>query len=176
MEVPVTCHGEPTYTVLVNVTPAEHCMILGKRWCKLRGRPVARGAGDLFNLVAELRKQNENFFPNLLPVEHRGRVVTYARVDPDDGPDLARHRWVLTREGYAHFWNPLMKRHITMHRYVMDFPEGLVVDHVTWNRLDNRKGTLRTCTQADNARNGTRGWLFGKKLFNNCFLPDKADP
>jgi hypothetical protein len=163
MEVPVVCHGEPTYTVLINVTSVEHMEILKKRWCKLRGRPVARGAGDLFNLVSNLRKPCENLFPDLLPVEHRGRIVTYARVDADDTSDLARHRWILTKEGYAHFWNAPLGRYFTMHRYVMDFPEGLVVDHVTWNRLDNRKEHMRACTQAENARNGTNGWNFGKR-------------
>jgi hypothetical protein len=40
-----------------------------------------------------------------------------------------------------------------MHRYLMDFPEGLVVDHVKWDRLDNRKNMLRPCTVAENNRN-----------------------
>jgi hypothetical protein len=59
-----------------------------------------------------------------------------------------------------------MGRYFTMHRYVMDFPEALVVDHITWNRLDNRKAHLKSCTQAENARNGTNGWNFGKRLID----------
>jgi hypothetical protein len=44
----------------------------------------------------------------------------------------------------------------------MNFPEDLVVDHLTWNRLDNRKTHLKPCSQAENARNGSAGWNFGK--------------
>jgi hypothetical protein len=164
MEVPVTNHGEVLYSVRVNVTPEEHAWILKHKWYKLKGQPVARGLGNLFNFVSKLRRPGENLFPDLVPVEHRGSVVTYAWVDPEDMGDLKRHRWTLTPEGYAQFWNGIMRRHLTMHRYVMNFPDELVVDHVGWNRLDNRKGMLRVCTRADNARNGSGGWLFGSKI------------
>ena len=41
MEVPVTCHGNFLYSVLVNVTPMEHESILKYKWYKLKGQPVA---------------------------------------------------------------------------------------------------------------------------------------
>jgi|Laugresbdmm110dn_1035115.scaffolds.fasta_scaffold01603_2 hypothetical protein len=162
MEVPVTCHGNFLYSVLVNVTPGEHESILKHKWYKRKGQPVAHGAGNLFNFVSNLRKQAENLFPDLLPINLKGRVVTFARVDAEDLSDLKRHSWTLTPEGYAHFWNGILKKYFTMHRYLMNFPEDLVVDHLTWNRLDNRKAHLNPCSQAENARNGAAGWNFGK--------------
>jgi len=164
MEVPVTSHGRIIYSVLVNVTPEEHRTILKQNWYKLRGQPVSHGMGNLFNIVSKLRKPGENLFPDLVPVEFKGVIVTYARVDTDDVDDMKRHRWNLTREGYAQFWNKILMKSFTMHRYVMNFPDELVVDHLTWNRMDNRKGHLRVCTQADNARNGSGGWRFGKPI------------
>ena len=164
MEVPVMSHGKFVYSVLINVTPTEYHAILKQKWYKLKGQPVSHGLGNLFNFVSKLRKPGENLFPDLVPVEHRGSVVTYAQVDPEDLSDLKRHTWTLTREGYAQFWNGIMKRYFTMHRYVMNFPDKLVVDHLGWNRLDNRKSMLRVCTRAENARNGTDGWNFGRKL------------
>jgi len=80
MEVPVTCHGNFLYSVLVNVTPGEHESILKHKWYKRKGQPVAHGAGNLFNFVSNLRKQAEN----LLPINLKGRVVTFARVDAED--------------------------------------------------------------------------------------------
>ena len=164
MEVPVTCHGDFLYCVLVNVTPVEHESILKHKWYKLNGQPVTRGLGNLFNFVSKLRRPGENLFPDLIPVEHRGVVVTFASVDPEDQSDLKRHVWKLTPEGYAQFWNGILKRSFTMHRYIMNFPEELVVDHLTWNRLDNRKAHLKPCSQAENARNGSAGWNFGKRV------------
>lgn len=166
MEVPVQSHGKVVYSVRINVTPEEHEEILKRIWYKLKGQPVSRGLGNLFNFVSKLRKPGENLFQNMVPVERNGIIVTYAIVDEDDMEDLKRHKWRLTAEGYAQFWNEIIKKYITMHRYVMDFPENLVVDHLTWNRLDNRKKTLRICTQAENARNGTDGWNFGKKYIH----------
>jgi len=40
-----------------------------------------------------------------------------------------------------------------MHRFIMDPPEGMVVDHRNGNRLDNRRSNLRVCTQKQNTHN-----------------------
>ena len=76
MEVPVTCHGDFLYSVLVNVTPMEHEAILKHKWYKLKGQPVARGLGSLFNFVSKLRRPGENPFPVLVPIEFKGVIVT----------------------------------------------------------------------------------------------------
>jgi hypothetical protein len=67
-----------------------------------------------------LRKPGENLFPDMVPIEFKGSVVTFARVDPEDLSDLMRHRWTLTPEGYAQFWNGILKKYFTMHRYLLN--------------------------------------------------------
>ena len=155
--------GSFVYSIRVNVTEPEYTNISRFKWYKIRGQPVARGIGNLFNHVAELRAPCENLFPNLVPVEHHGKVVAFADVDDHLVDEIKRHVWRLDREGYAYFFNPILKRCMYMHRYVMDFPDSMVVDHLSWNRLDNRADHLRICTVAENNRNGTNGMMFGKK-------------
>jgi hypothetical protein len=45
------------------------------------------------------------------------------------------------------------KRHTFMHRLIMNAPEGMVVDHIDGDRLNNIKKNLRVCTIKENARN-----------------------
>lgn len=42
---------------------------------------------------------------------------------------------------------------IKMHRFIMDCPKGLQVDHINGNTLDNRRENLRITTGENNSRN-----------------------
>jgi hypothetical protein len=92
----------------------------------------------------------------------------YAIVDPDDYRRLSGYRWYAAKGGHSFYavrgqWSGKLKRTVTimMHREIMDVPacpersrrEGMVIDHINHNGLDNRKANLRLATPADNARN-----------------------
>ena len=155
MDVPVLNKGARLYTAKLNVYPPEAYWILEQKWHKLRGQPWSKQFGNLFDLVAAWRKPGEILYieEGLVPVTRDGRCVAYAQVDPENHHDLMRFSWWVNEEGYAQFHNEILNMKVGMHRYLMDFPEGLVVDHVRWNRLDNRKAWLRPCTIAENNRN-----------------------
>lgn len=65
------------------------------------------------------------------------------------------------------------KKCIKLHRFIMDCPQGLVVDHIYHDTLDNRKKELRIIPRGMNAKNrkvygintksGTRGVTWCKK-------------
>lgn len=45
------------------------------------------------------------------------------------------------------------KEHQALHRFIMNTPKGLLVDHINHNGLDNRKSNLRNCTAKENRAN-----------------------
>ena len=74
--------------------------------------------------------------------------VARALIDLEDIDKVKSYKWCLSH-GYA--FNK--KNNITLHRFIMDCPEDMVVDHINHNRLDNRKCNLRICTQQQNCMN-----------------------
>ncbi len=80
-------------------------------------------------------------------------------VSPNDYYLLKNFNWYLGGNGkefYA-FRNikigPGKTKMVSMHRQIMNFPEGKVVDHRNNNPLDNRRPNLREATHAQNACN-----------------------
>jgi len=84
----------------------------------------------------------------------------YAKVDPEDYERLAAYEWYYIKgkhNFYAARASPVPKsgktRIVSMHRDVIDVPEGMLVDHVNRDSVDNRKANLRPATHAQNACN-----------------------
>ena len=73
-------------------------------------------------------------------------------IDLEDVEKCAKYRWTLlcNNKGFLYFRN----REIgLLHRYIVDCPDGMVVDHINHNTLDNRRQNLRICTFKDNCKN-----------------------
>jgi hypothetical protein len=75
----------------------------------------------------------------------------YAYVDAADYEVISRHHWRLVGGGYAGRYEK--GKCVLMHRQLMNPPKGMVVDHVSGNRLDNTRNNLHVCTPAENCRN-----------------------
>lgn len=54
-------------------------------------------------------------------------------------------------------------KRIHLHRFIMNCPDDMIVDHINGNGLDNRKSNLRVCTQKINAVNRHNGKTIGVK-------------
>ncbi|MHC8516808.1 HNH endonuclease [Sporosarcina sp. ITBMC105] len=79
-----------------------------------------------------------------------------ALVDCEDFRRLSMFEWHFTGNGYAGRRLPVNEggNIVSMHREVIgEVPEGMVVDHINRNKLDNRRSNLRITTQSNNAAN-----------------------
>jgi hypothetical protein len=80
-----------------------------------------------------------------------------AIVDPDDYERLSKYKWSASEHGKT--WYAVRREYlketrtkltIYMHREVIEIPQGMVVDHINRNGVDNRKRNLRAATYSQN--------------------------
>lgn len=134
----------------------------------MRGRPthqhpgrVGVGAAPISSSrwMASGRSSNVSWVESaqLIPLHRHGEVVAHAKVSTEDFDRLNKHRWSLTRDGYACRWvrEDGRTRAISIHREVL----GLSPDDPRWgdhkegDKLDNRRSELRAVTPRQNRRN-----------------------
>jgi hypothetical protein len=105
-----------------------------------------------------------------IPLRSRaGAVRAIALVDDEDAARLSGYRWCLTSHGYAQRGTNA-NGVFYLHREVLnlDRGDGVVVDHVNRNKLDNRKRNLRVVPQLINANNlAAKG---GSSKFRSVYL------
>ncbi len=77
-------------------------------------------------------------------------IIAQAIIDLDDYEKVKDKKWCLDmhRGGYA------SDRNETLHSFLFKAKsQGLYIDHINGNRLDNRKTNIRLCTQMQNTYN-----------------------
>jgi len=125
----------------------------------------------------------------------------FALVDDEDFERINKFKWYASRKinDFYAVRNMLVsetKKSKLMHRHIIDVPEGLEIDHINGNGLDNRKENLRIVNHRMNAHNlhiekssrytGVskhkypldRQWqakilLNGEKIFLGCFATEE---
>lgn len=107
-----------------------------------------------------------------VPIFGRSGQVAVALVDDEDFELVSSYRWCRNAFGYA--VTRVGKRILFMHRVVMglSYGDGQKTDHISRDKLDNRKANLRLVTQAQNCQNqGSRG---GSSRFRGVYFNKQA--
>jgi hypothetical protein len=81
----------------------------------------------------------------------------FAIVDDDDYIRVIESSWCISTTGYPKA--TIKQSQVLLHRFIMNPPSNVAIDHKNNNKLDNRKCNLRFCTQKQNVHNQgkTRG-------------------
>lgn len=127
-------HGRFEITPYHHIHRKQGCPECGKIKCQ-----ISRKRNTI-----EKRKVTEQPDDYKLVYVGKGR---FAKVDNEDF-EKVRHLTWCTSHGYAYNFN-IGK----MHRYIMDYPENLHIDHINHDKLDNRRRNLRLATQQENSFN-----------------------
>lgn len=86
----------------------------------------------------------------------------YALIDTEDLERIKPYYFSLADTGYF-YTRRMSKGKFLLHRFIMNCPKGLQVDHINHNPVDNRKCNLRICTDGENKMNNKgRGYFFSK--------------
>lgn len=79
------------------------------------------------------------------------------KLDPQDAHLLDDHRWTIHQPKASvatHYAVARIDgRNVHLHRLVANAPEGMDVDHINGDGLDNRRENLRVCTRTQNQAN-----------------------
>ncbi len=109
--------------------------------------------------------------------DRRGATIAEAMVDATDVERVLEFgRWRKGRGGYVYtcIKDNDQRLDIALHRFLLSAPEGMVVDHINHNPLDNRRVNLRVLTKAQNMQN-RRGPVQGKRdPFRNVYRQTKG--
>lgn len=100
----------------------------------------------------------------------------FALVSDEDFDTLSQYNWLCYRNGYACRQGPRQGNNrtlILMHRVIMDAPDGLNVDHINGDTLDNRRENLRLCTHQENVMN--RPGYGGSSKFKGVYHDKRRD-
>lgn len=81
-----------------------------------------------------------------------------AIIDDEDYKLIARYNWTVreqknTQYSYTFYLKENKKKSISMHTLIMKTPDGMVIDHINGNGLDNRKENLRIVSHRENTMN-----------------------
>ena len=75
-------------------------------------------------------------------------------IDIDDLEKIKPYCWGLDSKGYIRAYGHKKDRtRIALHRFILNAPDNMAVDHINRNPLDNRKSNLRLCTLSENSKN-----------------------
>lgn len=83
-------------------------------------------------------------------------------IDAEDLELVSQYTWQVTDGGYAKKYlesneNGIrLRRVVYMHRLIMNAQENQLVDHISQDKLDNRKSNLRFITKSLNALNSNK--------------------
>lgn len=141
-----------------DVERVHHSKKLSGVYCNAHYLQIKRNGSVLeYNI-----KEKNSFIPcddytEIVLKDKSGNEVGRAKVDNDDVEKCLRLKWRLAGRGYAmgFVYSNKKQKNIKLHIHIFGKKDGLEIDHINRDKLDNRKGNLRFVSHGDNMLNAT---------------------
>jgi len=97
----------------------------------------------------------------------------YTKIDKEDYEKIRNSCWYKTKRNSV---ETRIKKLVKLHRLLINAPDGMEVDHIDGNPLNNRKSNLRLCTHRQNSKNLNKvQWKIKLKWvhrsnYKNCYI------
>lgn len=126
-----------------------NCKVHGKGYCDRHYRQFKR-----YGEIRRTRKDPNEIiiydgYAEIILYDDNCKEIDRCKIDIEDVEKVKGYKWSKDNYGYCIHTN----LNIKLHRYIMNCPEDMVVDHINHDTLDNRKENLRICTKKQNERN-----------------------
>ena len=139
------------------------CANCGKLFLQRKERVARNTPNNCFCSRAcydEKRKTNEYIFKEdyielIITNSKNNKFIT--KIDTEDYEKVKQYHWGVCGKSnrYTKYvYTKTSKYTIDLHRMLTNCHDGMVVDHINADGLDNRKENLRICTNAENIQNG----------------------
>lgn len=77
----------------------------------------------------------------------------FSLIDDEDYALVSCYSWYYMRVGCGYVYGRVDKKVVQLHRFLLNPPKGMEVDHINGSGLDNRRSNLRICTHSENTKN-----------------------
>lgn len=95
-----------------------------------------------------------------IPINSPKYGLKYFFIDGEDFVKVKKYTWWLNYSKHtdsfyidSEYKDNKKRIKVKLHRYLVDCPEGMVVDHIDGNTLNNCRSNLRICKLSENSRN-----------------------
>jgi hypothetical protein len=88
-----------------------------------------------------------------IPLVNSDKITT---IDDEDYKEISKHRWVLTPKGYVKSSTKIKGKQPYIHRFIINPPNDLQIDHIDHDPLNNTRSNLRIATNSQNHANGLK--------------------
>lgn len=91
-------------------------------------------------------------YAEIILYNNKCEEIARAIIDLDDIDIIKKYKWCLSLStGYV--VTMIKGKQESLHRFIMNPSDNMVIDHINHDKLDNRRSNLRICTQQQNTWN-----------------------